>query len=126
MQQMDRRSLAKLGILSLSAIPFLGCSANQPEPSMKASAASPQLPPPIGDSERLARIERAQSLMRNQNIAGLVIEAGTSMLYFSGLAWRQASRLTALIIPAEGDPVIIAPAFEAGKLHEVMIMEMEV
>ena len=64
--------------------------------------------------------------MASQGVAGIVIEAGTSMLYFSGLAWRQASRFTALVIPSSGNPVIVAPAFEESKLREIMVMEMEV
>ena len=64
--------------------------------------------------------------MQAQGMGGVIIEAGTSMLYFSGLAWRQSSRLTALVIPAKGEPVVITPAFEASKLAELMIMPMEV
>jgi Xaa-Pro dipeptidase len=64
--------------------------------------------------------------MQEQQLAGIVIEAGTSMLYFAGLGWRQSSRLTALVLPASGDPVVVAPAFEEGKLRELMVMEMEV
>ncbi|MEM9233261.1 MAG: Xaa-Pro peptidase family protein, partial [Pseudomonadota bacterium] len=84
------------------------------------------LPAPISNEERRGRIERAQALMQQQGMAALVLEAGTSMLYFSGLPWRQSSRLTAVVIPAEGAPVIITPAFEERKLRELMVMEMEV
>ncbi|MEM7702346.1 MAG: Xaa-Pro peptidase family protein [Pseudomonadota bacterium] len=84
------------------------------------------LPPPISNAERLARIEAAQSLMQRQSMAGIVIEAGTSMRYFSDLAWGRGSRLTALIIPAKGAPVVITPAFEESKLRELMVMDMEV
>ncbi|NQX93783.1 MAG: aminopeptidase P family protein [Erythrobacter sp.] len=84
------------------------------------------LPPPISNAERLARIEAAQDLMQRQGMAGIVIEAGTSMRYFSDLAWGQGSRLTALIIPADGAPVVITPKFEESKLRELMVMDMEV
>jgi Xaa-Pro dipeptidase len=84
------------------------------------------IPPPISNEERQTRINAAQSLMQGQGIAGIVIEAGTSMLYFSGLGWGRGSRLTALVIPAEGEPVVITPAFEASKLAELMVMPMEV
>jgi len=84
------------------------------------------IPPPISNAERLVRIEAAQSLMQRQGMAGIVVEAGTSMRYFSDLAWGRGSRLTALIIPAEGAPVVITPAFEESKLRELMVMDMEV
>ena len=127
MRLLNRRSMMQLGALGIASVSFSGCYANElsghsPEPSSLPS----DLPPPISNAERVERIERAQALMQQQSISGLVIEAGTSMLYFSGLAWRQASRLTALVIAAEGDPVIVAPAFEERKLRELMTMEMEV
>lgn len=91
------------------------------------SAAGPiVLPPPISNEERAGRIERAQALMARAGMGGIVIEGGTSMLYFSGLGWGQGSRLTALVIPANGAPCVICPAFEESKLREMMVMPMEV
>ncbi len=121
----SRRDLLKFAALGL---PALGASGGAAAATAKALTQTPPdaLPPPISNAEREGRIARAQDLMGEQGLAGIVIEAGTSMLYFSGLAWRQASRVTALVIPADGDPVIVAPAFEEGKLRELMVMEMEV
>lgn len=84
------------------------------------------IPPPISNEERQTRINAAQGLMQAQGIAGIVVEAGSSMMYFSGLGWGRGSRLTALVIPAMGDPVVITPAFEASKLAELMVMPMKV
>lgn len=111
-------------VLKASAIGAAGGALGVTAPAL----ASPKItiPPPISNEERTVRIEAAQSLMQAQGFGGIVIEAGTSMLYFSGLTWRQSSRLTALVIPAEGAPVVITPAFEASKLAELMIMPMEV
>ncbi|WP_298307452.1 Xaa-Pro peptidase family protein [uncultured Erythrobacter sp.] len=121
----SRRELLKCGALgaAASALPMTGSLA----------AANPQLqdstitiPPPITNEERSARINAAQRMMQDQGMAGIVVEAGTSMLYFSGLAWGRGSRLTALVIPADANPVVITPAFEASKLAELMVMPMEV
>ena len=101
-----------------------GAAASTKNKSTGALASA--LPPPITNAERRARIERAQALMQNQGVAGIVFEAGTSMLYFTGLPWRQSSRVTAVVIPAEGAPAIVTPAFEESKLRELMVMEMEV
>ena len=117
-----RRDTFKLAALGTAAMGF-------GSPMVIAAAQTSDnitLPPPITNEERQGRIERAQVLMQQQGIAGIVIEAGTSMRYFSDLAWRQSSRLTALVIPASGDPVIVTPAFEESKLRELMVMEMEV
>lgn len=121
----SRRDLLKYGALGAAA------AALPPTGSLAAASAQPQasaitIPPPISNDERAVRIEAAQSMMQVQGIAGLVIEAGTSMLYFSGLGWGRGSRLTALVIPAASDPIVITPAFEASKLAELMVMPMEV
>ncbi|MEL6529307.1 MAG: Xaa-Pro peptidase family protein [Pseudomonadota bacterium] len=120
-----RRDLFKLTALGAAAVGFNGgiTAAFAQSPSAETGAT---LPPPISNAEREVRISRAQALMAEQGIAGIVVEAGTSMLYFSGLAWGRGSRLTALVIPASGSPVIVSPAFEESKLRELMIMEMEV
>ncbi|MEO1305591.1 MAG: Xaa-Pro peptidase family protein [Pseudomonadota bacterium] len=91
-----------------------------------AQSTTIDMPPPITNDERSVRIQSAQRLMQAQGMAAIVLEAGTSMRYFSDLAWRQSSRLTALVIPAEGEPVVITPAFEESKLREIMVMDMEV
>ncbi|MEL6686352.1 MAG: Xaa-Pro peptidase family protein [Pseudomonadota bacterium] len=120
-----RRDVLKSALVTTAAlsVPMTGHGASD---SASAIKPAPVLPDPISNAERQVRIERAQALMQRSDVAGVVIEAGTSMLYFSGLAWRQASRLTALVIPASGAPAIVAPAFEEGKLRELMVMEMEV
>lgn len=119
-----RRDLLKCGALSAagSAIGLAGSALAHPQHAHSKIT----IPPPISNEERAVRIQAAQSLMQAQGFGAIVIEAGTSMLYFSGLAWRQSSRLTALVIPAEGEPVVITPAFEESKLAELMIMPMEV
>lgn len=119
-----RRDMLKCGALGAAGSTF-GLAA----PALagpKPAGSKITIPDPISNEERTVRIEAAQSLMQAQGFGAIVIEAGTSMLYFSGLAWRQSSRLTALVIPAEGDPVVITPAFEESKLAELMIMPMEV
>ena len=117
----SRRSVLKAGALS-GLVGISGLS-----PVLAASSqGSITIPDPISNAERQTRINAAQGMMQAQSIAGIVVEAGTSMLYFSGLGWGRGSRLTALVIPAEGEPVVITPAFEASKLAELMVMPMEV
>lgn len=120
-----RRNFLKTMAVTTAA---LGASplAQAHSPKQTPSPSSPTLPEPITNAERQERIERAQTLMQEQGLAAILLEAGTSMRYFSGLAWRQSSRLTAVIIPAEGDPVVITPAFEESKLRELMVMPIEV
>ena len=83
------------------------------------------LPNPISADERRARIARAQELMGQQGLSGILLEPGASMLYFTGLSWWRSERLVAVIIPAKGDMAIVAPAFEEPSIREQMELDAE-
>ncbi|PNB50554.1 peptidase, partial [Pseudomonas sp. FW305-130] len=67
---------------------------------------------PIGPDERRARIARAQALMKAQGIGAVLIESGSSLVYFTGVTWFRSERLTAVILPVEGEACIVTPFFE--------------
>lgn len=73
---------------------------------------------PITTEERLARIAKAQALMRAEGISALLIEAGSSLLYFTGIDWWRSERLTAAVIPADGEVLIVTPGFEEPSIRE--------
>lgn len=75
---------------------------------------------PIGVDERLGRVAKAQRLMREQGIGAILIEPGTSMLYFTGIRWGRSERLTCVIIPATGEIGIVTPYFEEPSVRESM------
>src|SRR5437868_1186208 len=67
---------------------------------------------PIGRDEHLARIAKAQRLMGEAGLSALLIEPGASMTYFTGVQWHRSERLTAAILPREGEACIVTPHFE--------------
>ncbi len=75
---------------------------------------------PISVKERLARVAKAQQLMAKFDIDAILIEPGSAMLYFSGVSWWRSERLTALIIPREGDIAVVTPFFEEPSVRESM------
>jgi Xaa-Pro dipeptidase len=81
---------------------------------------------PISTEERLGRIARAQELMRAQDIEALLVEAGSSLLYFTGIDWWRSERLTAAIIPANGDVLIVTPGFEEPSIRESLAVPGDV
>ncbi|ABQ70747.1 peptidase M24 [Rhizorhabdus wittichii RW1] len=81
---------------------------------------------PISTQERLGRIARAQELMRAQDIGALLVEAGSSLLYFTGIDWWRSERLTAAIIPADGDVLIVTPGFEEPSIRESLAVPGDV
>ena len=73
---------------------------------------------PIGPTERATRIARAQGLMAANGMAAVLVEAGSSLEYFTGVKWWRSERLTAAVIPARGQPIIITPFFEEPSVRQ--------
>jgi Xaa-Pro dipeptidase len=76
--------------------------------------------PPISADERKARVRKAQTLMQRSGMGALLLEPGSSMLYFTGIDWWRSERLTAVVIPAEGDIGVVTPYFEEPSVRESM------
>ena len=81
---------------------------------------------PIGADERARRLQRAQALMKANNIGAILVEAGSSLVYFTGVQWWRSERLTAAVIPVEGEPCIITPFFEAPSIRESLAVPAEI
>jgi Xaa-Pro dipeptidase len=75
---------------------------------------------PISVAERKARVAKAQQLMQAAGIDALVIEAGSALVYFTGVRWWRSERFTGVVIPAEGEFAIITPYFEEPSIRESM------
>lgn len=80
---------------------------------------------PITPDERLARIDRARALMVEQGADALIVGAGDSLNYFTGIGWSMIERLVAMVLIAGRDPVILCPAFEEGSLQAVLKIPAE-
>ncbi|CTP84142.1 X-Pro dipeptidase [Xanthomonas translucens pv. arrhenatheri] len=76
--------------------------------------------PPIQPQEYQQRLAQARALLRAQGADALLIGAGASLRYFTGVAWGASERLVAMLLTAEGDPLLICPAFEEGSLDAVL------
>jgi len=83
-------------------------------------------PPPISQAERLQRIARARELMQKTGIGAVVVEAGSSLDYLTGVQWFRSERLTAAVIPEHGDPIIVTPFFESPSIRETLAIPAEV
>jgi Xaa-Pro dipeptidase len=94
-------------------------------PPPKATGPS-SLPPPITQAERMQRIAKAQQLMRAAGMKALLVEAGASLVYFTGVQWWRSERLTAALIPAEGQPVLVTPMFEEPSVRENLSVPADV
>ena len=113
---LSKRDLIKAaGVTGLSAMTGAALAkADDALPNMTADAV------PISVEERKARVAKAQQLMRDQGVAALLIEAGSAMVYFTGIRWWRSERLTAVVIPVDGDIAVVTPYFEEPSIRESM------
>ncbi|AIT07078.1 X-Pro dipeptidase [Sphingomonas taxi] len=78
--------------------------------------------PVIGAGERSDRLARARAATAASGAAALLVTAGASLRYFTGVGWSPTERLVALLLPVAGEPIVICPAFERGSL----VAELEI
>ncbi|HEY0660722.1 MAG TPA: Xaa-Pro peptidase family protein [Lysobacter sp.] len=76
----------------------------------------PQSATPILPEERMRRLEHARTLMAALGVDALIVNAGASLRYFSGLVWWPSERLVAMIVRRSGPPVMVCPQFELGSV----------
>lgn len=75
---------------------------------------------PIPPAEREQRIEKARRLMAQNSIDAIVVEPGSSMMYFTGTRWGRSERTFAMVLPVRGDLAFVVPGFEEGRAREVV------
>jgi Xaa-Pro aminopeptidase len=111
-----------------AALPLLSTASllRAAEPDLSALSDITGAARPIDAAERAARLARAQGLMKAVGIGAVVIEPGSSMLYFTGVRWHASERLTLAILPVEGDPCIVTPFFEEPSVRETLAVPAEV
>ena len=83
---------------------------------------------PIAADEFYGRLQHAQKLMSEltPKYDVLFLAPGTSLYYFTGIRWGNSERLLALVLPRTGNPIIVVPGFEEGRLREKLQFPAEV
>ena len=139
--KLSRRELFRTAsIVSASAIAEAAWAKTVAPVAGNLQAPHPALPPafeklqPLGDrvkpirvDELQGRIARAQELMTNAKpgFDALYVTPGTTLAYYVGTPWGLSERIVALAIPREGQPLMICPAFEEGRLREQLRWPLE-
>jgi Xaa-Pro aminopeptidase len=62
-----------------------------------------------------SRIRRTQAAMAAAGVDGLIVSPGPDLRYLSGYAATALERLTALVVPADADPVLLVPELEQAE-----------
>lgn len=69
---------------------------------------------PVATTNLTSRLERAQHTAAEAGMDALFITPGPGLRYLTGFDARYSERLTCLVLPAHGDPVLVVPALEAA------------
>lgn len=119
---MDRRGfLMTTGLAGAAAgLAQSALAAGEGPPSTGAGAV------PIGEPERRRRLARAAELMRANRIDAVLVEAGSSLVYFTGVEWWRSERLTAAVITRDGAIAIVTPFFEEPSIRQTLAVSAEV
>jgi Xaa-Pro dipeptidase len=80
--------------------------------SMKSQARA------ITADERRGRVEKARRLMAEGKVDALMLCSGMSLIYFTNIRWSGGERLFTCVLPANGDPFFVCPAFEEDRARE--------
>ena len=123
--KLRRRAVLQGGAAAL-ATPLLAGNLAVSALAEVADTAPTPLPRPIGSEERLRRLAAARGLMQRNGIGAIIVEPGASLDYFTGVQWWRSERLTAAVIPADGDPIIVTPFFEKPSVEESLKIPAEV
>ncbi|KQO50513.1 M24 family metallopeptidase [Sphingomonas sp. Leaf257] len=120
--------LSRRAMIAAAALPFLVRPGllRAAEPDLSALSDITGGAVPIGPEERARRLARAQALMKANGIGAILIEPGSTMVYFTGVQWWRSERLTAVVIPVEGQPCIVTPFFEEPSVRETLAVPAEV
>ncbi|MES2123691.1 MAG: Xaa-Pro peptidase family protein [Gemmatimonadota bacterium] len=136
--RIDRRRFTGLcaGLVGASALPASALLAEAPATPDPCNLPEPirSLKPmtdgivPISLSEREARREKAQRLMRENGLAAILLEPGSSLDYFLGMKrpWSLSERPFVAVMPARGEVAFICPGFEEARARELLSFPAEV
>jgi len=134
-------SLAALGAATAATLSSPVLRATPLDPNAQENPPASPLPPafaslkPLGDrvkpirpEEYQQRVAHAQKLMTDAepSFQALYITPGTSLFYFAGIRWWPSERILAFLVPRQGDPFLVCPAFEEGRLREQLHSPIEI
>jgi Xaa-Pro dipeptidase len=77
----------------------------------------------ITQSEYHSRLAKVRSLMNQQSIHALYLDATTSLRYFTGLSCYPSERLHGALLFSDGGLTYVCPVFEENKIRESLVID---
>jgi len=124
MTTVSRRSL--FGVAAAGAVLAAGTRVDAAQAKKDRLSSLTGNAKPITAEEHGARLAKLQSLMQQQKVGALLVEAGSSLQYFTGIRWWRSERTTAALIPASGRVVVVTPFFEEPSIRETLKIAADV
>jgi len=129
----SRRHFLKVGGLSVSLAGLAAKAFPQSAPGASAiSGGQAKLESlttgvkPLGAEDFAARVARAQAIMAEQKIDGLLLTGGTNLVYFTTVRWGVSERTFGAVLTRSGAPVWVCPAFELERAKELIPAGQEI
>ncbi|MBS1898175.1 MAG: aminopeptidase P family protein [Actinobacteria bacterium] len=76
---------------------------------------------PFPASVYAARLDRARALTAEAGLDAIVVGPGPDLTYLAGVEGDTIERLTALVIPATGEPTVVVPRMELAKVRDTAV-----
>jgi Xaa-Pro aminopeptidase len=70
------------------------------------------------------RLKAASAAAAEAGLAGLVVTPGHDLRYLVGSRAQTFERLTALVLPADGEPTVVVPRMELASLEDSAVVEL--
>jgi Xaa-Pro dipeptidase len=81
---------------------------------------------PLSPEDYEARVAKAQKLMADHKIDGLLLTGGVNLVYFTTVRWGVSERTFGAVLSRKGKPVWVCPAFELERAKELIPQGQEI
>jgi Xaa-Pro aminopeptidase len=78
----------------------------------------------FGNEVYARRLQAAVAATKQAGLAGLIITPGYDLRYLVGSRAQTFERLTALVLPVDGEPTVVVPRMELASLRESAVTEL--
>lgn len=123
----SRRHFIKTGGLVVSLSGFVQNFFSQTKPAVQAKLENMTAGvKPLSPEDYEARVAKAQKLMADHKIDGLLLTGGANLVYFTTVRWGVSERTFGAVLSRKGKPVWVCPAFELERAKELIPQGQEI
>jgi len=123
----SRRHFIKTGGLAVSLSGFVQNFFSQTKPAAQAKLENMTAGiKPLSPEDYEARVAKAQKIMADHKIDGLLLTGGANLAYFTTVRWGVSERTFGAVLSRKGKPVWVCPAFEMERAKELIPQGQEI